>query len=1002
MDQQNYYLLLELPYDPPEHNYDNIKKAIQKKRSLWTRRLSNATYRSEAESFLRMMERMEKDMQDHSFRETEAQAAKWLHDKEQQQKEKEKYEKLNKVILILSKKGYVLEEEVESIQKDLGFTTNEVITNIVSVPIKTNKSGAKHKETKSGRPALTKEKMKSICDLLDKLIDQPRVGKVTSLYDLLELPEGTGELDLHDKANAEYKLLSSKGVVSGELLIKKDALSQALTVFKDKETRLKYDESLKMKRFESIAQYVKVAGCTGELEKSVYEELRIQAMNEGLSSADSEVRIKRVCDDENIAIVSKQQQAKQPIVELEHCGNCGLVNKAKGVSCTGCGQPLKIECKKCGVTSPSSSEHCSRCGISFISFYYQEHYLKRAEWALVNKDYVTAEAMVERAKYYWDGLAAIETLTDKITSFYRLVDKRVQKVEELMKASKFYSAERELNILKRTHPNLDTIPTFERDIRRQINGAESYINRAKIAATDQEKISLLLSSLEESVDCQTALTELSKYPPEPPTEVRAGITQDAIKLEWNSPYKQNDVMYEIYRKEEGTTMAKKVADTPHCVYADKKAEAGKRYSYYVQTIQGSKVSAKSSMISNLMKTSEVDSLKAQVKNEGIQVLWKSPGNTKIEVWRKEGSLPEGRGDGIKLSGVTQNNVLDINVESNKEYGYLVIVQYKDQQGKPFFSRGSGLMAVTSNESIGAISVDEQKDYIHFNWKPRLNGDIKLFYSDFPFDEYKPNECWSYSKIVRESGNEVVEIVSEGKAIKARNFSGFLHVLPVLKIGSSAIIGETFVLKSIQPVTKVVGRREQNDLILQWQWPEDTQKVTIRYSEKGFQDSAAEERECQRFSYKKFNGYKIDSIRESRDIFVTVFVTEEWEGEKFHSKPVQYLFTEREPMEIRYSLTIQRKMLGLKKEAFLKIKMPEYGIPNLTLVKQKGRIPNRKSDGEIIQVIDNPNGEYTKEYIISLNDYLEEDSYAKLFFETKEDALNYKIVAEPGTKFALFS
>jgi hypothetical protein len=1001
MEQQNYYLLLELPYDPPEHNYDNIKKAIQKKRSLWTRRLSNAKYRSEAEEFLRLIERMDEDLKDHSFREAEARSAKELKDKETKQKEKEKYEKLDEIILILSKKGYILEDEIDRIQKDFGFTQSEINTKIVSVPIKKNKSGAKRKSTTNGRPSLTKEKMKSICDLLDKLIEEPRVGKVATLYDLLELSESTGEKELYDKANKEYRLLSSKGAVSGELLSKKDALSQALTVFKDEETRLKYDESLRMKRFEKVAEYIKVAGCTGELEKSVYEELKTQAMNEGLPLADAEMRIKRVCDEENVSIITKQQQENKPKVEIEQCGYCGLVNKAKGVSCTGCGQPLKVTCKKCNATFPSSSKHCSNCGISHVAVYFQDQYLKRAEWSLMNKDYITAQEMVEKAKYYWNGRDDIKALSNKIDNVFKQIEQQTQKIEEFMKDAKFYSAERELTGLKRLNPYLETIPAMERNISRQINSAEALLTKAKVASTDKEKLSFLHSSLEESADCTAALTELSKFPPEPPKEVRAGITQEAIKLEWNTPYKKEDVTYEIYRQE-GSQPANKIADTVNCTFVDKKAEAGKRYCYYIQTKRGSKVSAKSSITGSLMRTAEVDSLRAEVHEEGIQLSWKSPGKTKIEIWRKEGSLPQGRGDGMKVNGVKQQDVLDKNVEKDKEYGYLVLVQYEDQQGRPFFSKGVSIMSVHTTAAIGNISVDEQKDMINFNWTPPAVGNVKLFYSDFPFDKYKPNECWSYSTIAREAGNELVDSVSEGNASKVRNFSGILHVLPVLKIGNCAVIGESFVLQSVQPVSKVVGKREENDLILQWKWPEDTQKVTIRYSEKSFQDPAAEERECSRFSYENFNGYKIDSINEKQDIFVTLFITEEWDGEKYYSKPVQYLYTEREPMEIRYSIAVQRKMLGLKKEALLKIKVPKHGIPNLTLVKQKGRIPNRKSDGEIIGRIESPE-DPSQGYIVKvLNDYLEEDCYAKLFFELKDDANNYKIVAEPGTKFSLFS
>ncbi|MGM0842249.1 MAG: hypothetical protein ACQEWE_16050 [Bacillota bacterium] len=999
MKTENYYLLLDLPYDPPEHDYDKIKKAIQKKRSIWTKRLSNAKYKSEAEEFLRVVKKMEEGMQDHNFRKNEALAAKKIIENEKKKFEKEKYERLDELILILSQKGYIFESELLLIKQEFSFTQQEIETKVTNVTLKTDEKFKNAQTNGRVRPALTKEKMKSINDLLDKLIKEPKVGRVPSLYDLIDLPESSYEKEVYDKANREYKALSNKGAgVSGDLLLRKDALSQVLTIFKDQETRLKYDESLKLKRFERMTSFVKIAGCTGELHKNVFEEIKTHAMNEGLPLADAEVRIKRLCEEENINILTTDQPASKEEMKREQCGYCGLVNKSNGKKCTGCGESLTVSCLKCHISFPSLNKHCPGCGLSHVSVSLQNEYIKRAEWSIMNKDYSSAEEWLEKAKYYWAGRMEIDSLSKKISQTIHLVEQQAIKIEQLMKESKFYQAESELIMLRRMHPSFEDIPIMERRIRRYINGAEAFTLKAKSSASDKEKIKFLLSALEESADCEEALKELRKFPPEPPNELRASTTQDAIKLDWKSPYKKDEVVYVIYRQE-GDTSASKVGETAACTFQDKKAEPGVRYSYYIQSKRDQKVSEKSSVLNNLVRISEVEKLNASVTDEGIHLTWKSPKKTRIEVWRQDGNIPSKRGDGIKLSGVKQNEVWDRNAETGKEYGYLVILQYEDAQGRPLFSRGNGVKLIHTTASVGTVSVEE-KDSIHFHWMPPSEGEVKLFSSVYPFDKYQQDQCFSYHTLLAESGNEVITSSHEGSARKERDFSGGIYILPVLKIGDNAIIGKQLTLKSVQPVSKVFGKKDKADLLLKWDWPDESQKVTIHYSHKGYQDPSAETRECSRFSYENFDGYRLDGIGEKQDTFVTIFVTEEWNGEKIHSKPVHYLYTEREPIEIRYSIAVQRKFF--KKDASIKIKVPDYGLPNLVLVKQKGRMPNRKGDGEIIERYES-SMKYSDDYIVtSLNDHLEDDCYAKLFFETKNDARNFKIVAEPGAKFSLFS
>ena len=222
------------------------------------------------------------------------------------------------------------------------------------------------------------------------------------------------------------------GTVSGAVVTMKDAYAQAMTVFKDKETRLKYDEALKMKRFEPIADFVGIAGSNGKLDRSIHDELIEQAMNEGLSMDDAERRLNQLCDEKNITILTEKEKTKTKL-NMQQCGFCGLVNHAKGSSCIRCGHPLTVTCKKCKSKSPSSAEYCSHCGTSLIGLLLQEDLLRKAELAISKKNFEHAEELVEKARYFWKNNDDVKKMKQKIINERNQMRNQINKIEELIK-----------------------------------------------------------------------------------------------------------------------------------------------------------------------------------------------------------------------------------------------------------------------------------------------------------------------------------------------------------------------------------------------------------------------------------------------------------------------------------------------------------------------------------------------------------------------------------------
>ncbi|WP_423799927.1 hypothetical protein [Neobacillus sp. SAB-20_R2A] len=1000
MAEQNYYLLLELEIDPPEHDYDKIKAAIQSKRVHWSRRINNPKFQDEAQANMDLLDNAEREMKDPDIRAKHAKDALEAQQEAIRKIEIEAYERLNRYISVLAQKGVIYEREIDLLETELGLTREQIKKQITIVPIADAEAQTEEAPIEI-KEALSKDIMRQINDLLAKLItDQPQWGNVPTLYDLLNLSEKAGLEELYDMAESRTKLTFSKGATS-QVTNERNALAHAMRVFKKEELRAQYDEAVKNQRFEPVCDLIKIAGSTGELDPLVYEGLVTQAMNEGLVQSDAEQRIQLFCKREKIRIGKHEEDSQPEKLNLLQCGVCGLVNDDKVSSCRRCGSDLKTICKKCHATSSTADDYCSNCGISFADLRIQEHYLKRAEWALLRNDFDLAIEFVGQARYYWADNEEVKTASNEIEQARSRLKSTLQAVEKLIVERKFYSAEKELIKVKHNYPKNAELAILDRTVKNKINLAEALLNKAGSAANTQEIIQYNMRALEECADCQQAIDNLNRFPPRPPHHLEVKTNMDYIRLDWDSLYKGDNIFYVVERQEGTSGPIKKLAETRYHSFLDKTSEAGKHYFYTIYTVRGSQQSENGSVIGPVMRVGEVGQLRTIAGEEGISLTWKTPAGTKIEIWRKEETIPTEQGDGKKISATTSHEYLDTTVEKDKIYGYLIIAEYVDPKGKPVFSKGTGILATTANRCGCKISIEERSDEFSFQWANPENGTTRLFFAEYPFEKVAANECFLYNRFISGLDGKPIILTEPGVYRINNDFNGILHILPVTQYGDCTVAGEAFMITSIQPVSRVKGRRYENgELLLTWSWPRNAEKVTVSYSEIGFSDPLAQNRECSKTYYDSSGGFKIDHVGADKRFFITILVTEELDGKKYYSNPVQYQYPEMDLAEIGYSLTVKKKWFFLsKRQAFLTIKAPEAGIPDLVVVQQKGRVPNELKDGVVIKRINVKEGK--ENYVVDLTSHLKDDSYIKLFFVEGNDSEGHSFILKPKGQLKLF-
>lgn len=130
MNRENYYLLLELPYDPPEHDSGRINSAIAKKQAQWSKLRPHPSKGREAQMYLDMLSDIKALMANDEMRNEEAREAK----EKAAQEEKKKFKAIDEAIRLLSAKKSISEEELAKLAKKFSVT-EAVLRKRIKVPI---------------------------------------------------------------------------------------------------------------------------------------------------------------------------------------------------------------------------------------------------------------------------------------------------------------------------------------------------------------------------------------------------------------------------------------------------------------------------------------------------------------------------------------------------------------------------------------------------------------------------------------------------------------------------------------------------------------------------------------------------------------------------------------------------------------------------------------------------------------------------------------------------
>lgn len=213
---ENYFILLELPFDLPESDTNKISEAISKKQAQWSRDQSNPVKKAKASEYLAALEDIKKVMLDPTARKQEAAKAKQI----KASKAKELEAKLS---LYRAKGDELSEKDLKRLVKifgAFGFTADEIK--------KKFGSGNKKQDKIDPSEVLDKTQARNVQNFMQQL-DM----KEKTLYDFLSLAPTASWNQLCEAADSMKKKILANG-----FSIDPSVASKVTAVLKEVESQL--------------------------------------------------------------------------------------------------------------------------------------------------------------------------------------------------------------------------------------------------------------------------------------------------------------------------------------------------------------------------------------------------------------------------------------------------------------------------------------------------------------------------------------------------------------------------------------------------------------------------------------------------------------------------------------------------------------------------------------------------------------------------------------------
>lgn len=978
----NWYIVLELEFDPPVEDEKTIADRIEEKSKFWSTHFNDFKMGAQYRSWHQNIPKIKKDMigPDNIRKQLAADACTKV------------YGPVDKLLKTIGRKGNITSDEGDKLAKKLKISIDIVKKRAKSLGITWTSAKSADYQTTYDKYYKTKPQNSASFDGMKQMLSSFGVDNLydflyqnTSIKNANRLPCETLRQRATEKKKTEFYKNDSVSGTGSKLC------GQCDIVFKDEKSKDIYDKYLEYIKRKSILDDAKsIADISGELTTEQGEDIIGQLTQLFRDRNLAEEVLIAFCKVEKIAYNTGSTPDNRKNIKICRCGCMNDVSDGRKI-CSNCGLELVIKCPKCGTENDANIRVC-KCGFKFENLDKAVALCEQAEIAIETLDFDVAQAHLNDAERYWSGSSKVASLKQKLKEFKDRVGAEVARMREAIKLKKYHEAKKQYQTIKKLFTSYSDVE-IENEIEQAISNAKKLFEQAK-STKDEKKILELCALAYDACSDYPGIKELMPAPANV-TGFKVTCNNRSNIISWTAT-SDRSVRYVVVRSESGwidnISSGEVIFRGSASSYADKKIEAGVPY-YYNVFVERAGVYSKGAIgeFKETINLFEVENVTISSADSSLNITWDNiPRNATVEIYELQSN-----GSSRHITSTTSNSYLVTGLANDTVYKFQVSLSYVIL-GKRRETTG---VVVSGTPVTPPIPIDTlhiklvQEGRFDAVWvKPKV-GEVAL-YSSTVKPKYRIGDTISVSELNRtmtQLQQKPLSVQTNGTLKNDETGAGFdysgsdvLFVSAVvIKSGSAvfgnlsrASIGETVAIKSIRAVNGKIN--------IYLDVPHNATGFVVLYRHDQFPTDISDIKTVRKHvpikQYQLNSAIVLDSLEEKKYYF-SVFAEFKNDGENDYSAGADYLFDNTSKVNISYSIAISKRLFG---ESYIILEFEadskEFFLPDIDVMSAIGNTPMFKNSAKLMHSISAQSVSGSVQIKIPMPKNLPRDTYIKAFFK----------------------
>lgn len=1004
---ENWYIVLELEFDPPVEDEGVIAARIDEKAKFWSTHFNDFRMGAQYRAWHQNIPQIKKDMMGGTnIRKQLAQDACT-----------QLYSRVDKLLRTIGRRGHITTDEAEKLSKREKVSLAIVRKRAAALGIPEKQAQVNYQATYE-KYYKTKPQNAAAFDGMRQMLAS---FHVENLYDFLYA--GTKVKDANSlpcdtlcqradekKKNEFYKTDNISG--TGAKLC-----GQCKLAFKDNQTKAVYDNYLEYIKRKSVLDDAKsIAEISGELAQEEFESFIGQLTQIFRDRKLAEDVLTAFCKVEKLAYKSSGGEETRAKIKVCRCGCMNDVSNGRTV-CSRCGLELTIKCPQCGTENDANIKVC-KCGFNFENLDKSRALCEQVELAIDELELKAASAHLTDAERYWPGNSRIHTLRTRLADVEKRVGSEVSKMRAAMGGKRYMEAQKQYAAIRKLFPNYDD-QTVEQEINAAVSSARNLFHQAQRAQAEKDVLELCARAYDACGDFPGVEELLAQHPPAPVTGFSVSVNPNTRGniIAWTGSSGDKSVRYVVVRSKSGWVQhmadGEEIFRGSASSYCDRNIEPGIPY-YYNVFAERAGICSKGAAgdFKENVNLFEIAEVSAAAGDGSLKLTWQAlPKNATAEVYQLTGGIEK------HIASSLSNSYLVSNLTNDTPYRFRVALSYlvggKKQETRGLSISGTPVCPPTPVDTLRVKS--GENGLVEAVWQRSGQGEVRL-YTSTRRPAHNAGDLVALAALEREMQpiqqrplpSASVRALKPNESGVAFQYTGseLLYVTAVVIKSGSAVFGSLARVSMGERVT-VKGVRPVNGKIhIFVDPPKDATGFVVLCRFDQFPEDISDVKTVRKYIPLKqyqMEGALVLDILDNKKYYFSVFAEFKRDGEKDYSSGTDCMFDNSAKVNITYAIAVSKKPAffgGTSITLTFEADTGSFSLPDIEIMSAVGNVPLFKHTAKLFYPIPAQQVNGTLQVKIPIPDGMPKGTHIKAFFKDESAQAGNQLLLKPKSSYKI--